>query len=479
MKIKRGFLWILFINLLLLSIAILIPESRIIIPVLCVWMDLVLYCLDNISKRVYLLVFLIAFSVFLVGREVFDVFGLHTVISKFDVETNLFAEKLLLVSLIALALGYFTAEHVTTKKRNNRINSLGYESIRITSTRQVSIYLFYGSFIFSVLQLIDVGLFMIRYGYLATYTSYHSSLPYILLKIADITPIAFWIFLATMPSKKDVKKNSLFFGIYLCLTLLTGKRFAFVSGFLVLIAYLIMRNTVKNDGEIWFKKSTALVCIFAVPALSILLYFFSRMRFGTDISGISFSDAFTDFFYGQGVSINVIKYSSLHEFSPEKKYMFSSVMTFLQKNFIARLLGVKSYSGNTVDNALYGNSLAHALSYYLYGNSYLNGRGIGSCYIAEAYHDFKYVGVFLVNYVYGIVLNRFFDFENKGIYTGAISLILLDSLLHAPRGSADGFVSDIVDFTTWGTFIIVFIIAKALVGKSVSRTSIAGTIRNN
>ena len=154
-------------------------------------------------------------------------------------------------------------------------------------------------------------------------------------------------------------------------------------------------------------------------------------------------------------------------------------MTFLQKNFIARLLGVKSYSGNTVDNALNGNSLAHALSYYLYGNNYLNGRGIGSCYIAEAYHDFKYVGVFLVNYVYGIVLNRFFDFENKGIYTGAISLILLDSLLHAPRGSADGFVSDIVDFTTWGTFIIVFIIAKALVGRSVSRTSIAGTIRNN
>lgn len=220
-----------------------------------------------------------------------------------------------------------------------------------------------------------------------------------------------------------------------------------------------MRNDVRSENQKWFKRRTAIICIAAVPVMAIFMYFFSRFRFGNSIDNTTATDALTDFFYGQGVSVNVIKYISMYKLDPTKKYMFSSTLTFLQKNIVARMIGVQSFSGNTVENALYGNSMAHALSYLLYGSRYLNGRGIGSCYIAEAFHDFGYGGVILVNFVYGFILNKFFDFKKKGVFSCAISLILLNSLLYAPRGSADGFVADMVDFTTWGTLIVVYVMA--------------------
>lgn len=466
MTLKKNALWIILLNILLLMIALVYPKSLYIVLAFCIWIDIIYFCFCNIGRRIYLFVFLMAFFVFLMGRELLDVFGLHTVVSSFSDEVNAFAEKLLIISLLFLLLGYVASNRIRFRVFRKKPND--YNNTTVLVTRQVSLWLFYITFVFSAIQLIDVGRHMIQYGYLSTYTDYQSSIPYFITKIAEMTPISFWIFLATMPSLKEVKKHGWVFGIYLCMTLLTGKRFSFVSGFFVLIAYFVMRNSFLNDGKKWIGKKIVIIMLASIPVLSVLLFFFSRVRSGIDVSGVTATDAFTDFFYGQGVSINVIKYSHLHELGADKKYLFSSTMTFLQKNIISRALGVKSYSGNTVDNAINGNSLAHALSYFIYGSQYLGGRGIGSCYIAEAFHDFRYYGVALVNFIYGVVLNRFFDFRNKGVYGCTIALILLDSLLKAPRGSADGFVAEIVDFTTWGTIIVVFVLVKLIIkGKTV------------
>lgn len=462
MHIKRHYIILVFANILMMIYAFFEPHTFFIMATLCIWFDLIVYCLLDFSNRVFLFTFLVAFFVFLMGREILDVFNLHTVVSVFKLEINIYAEQLLLLSLISLIIGYFVSNHIKVKVSVFHKKQIEYENSLIISIRKVSSLLFYFSLLLSVVQLLDIGRYMIRHGYLATYTSYTSGLPYLLVKLADITPISFWIYLSTMPSKKAVDIHSKIFAFYLAMTLLTGKRFAFVAGLLVLFAYYIMRNTIKSEGERWIKRSTIIICILSIPVAAVALYFFNTLRFGNSVDGISIRDAFTDFFYSQGVSINVIKYADMYELNPDKKYMFSSTLTFLQKNIIARILGVESYSGNTVENALYGNSMAHAMSYLLYGNRYLNGRGIGSCYIAEAFHDFGYIGVIVINFIYGAIIRRFFDFHKKGVFTGAISLILLNSLLYAPRGSADGFVADMVDFTTWGSIIFVYIVANLL-----------------
>lgn len=466
--IKTNQILLIAINLILIACTVFRPEIFFLVATICVWIDLLAYCFSNISKRVFLFVFLIAFFVFLLGREILDVFNLHTVISRFSTEINIHAERLLLISLLCIIIGYCASGHI--KFASSRDRNVEYDTPMILSIRKVSSILFFFSFLFSIIQLLSIGRYILSHGYLSTYISFTSSLPYFFTKIADMTPVSFWLFLSTFPTKKEVDRHAVFFVIYLAMTLLTGRRFAFVAGLLVLFTYYSLRDNIKNEGTKWIKRSTIIICILAVPIGAVALYYFSRMRFGNVIEGTSLGDAFTDFFYSQGVSINVIKYAKMYDINPEKNYMFSSTLTFLQKNIIARFLGVHSYSGNTVENATNGHSLAHAMSYLLYGDRYLNGRGIGSCYIAEAFHDFGYFGVVIVNLIYGVILNKFFDFRRKGVFTGTISLILLNSLLYAPRGSTDGFVADIVDFTSWGTIITVYILSY-LISKRVSRTT--------
>ncbi len=73
---------------------------------------------------------------------------------------------------------------------------------------------------------------------------------------------------------------------------------------------------------------------------------------------------------------------------------------------LRKMLDIRVYNGNSIENALYGHSLAHRLSYLEYGDYYLQGHGVGSCYIAELYHDFGVIGVMAGNYIYGYILRK-------------------------------------------------------------------------
>lgn len=439
---------------------LILSEYTHILVCMLIWIDITFYCFFNIRKRVCLLTFLIAFFVFLMGREILDVFHLHTIVTDFSEEIDLYAQRLLSISLLSLVCGYVISDHVTIKDRKNTI--VDYSSEKIQVYRKVSLVLFYFSMVFSIIRLIDSGVFILQHGYYATYISSSYGMPWAVEKLSDLTPISFYLFLATMPKKSETDKHCLTFAVYLLMTLMTGKRFGFVAGLLVLFVYYMQRNSINSGNVKWLKKKTIAMIILAIPVLSVFLYFIGSARFLRSLANFSFGDALTEFLYGQGVSVHVIKFSYQKEFNPDRFYSLSSIMTFLQKNFVSRAFGVTSYSGNTIENATYGNSLAHALSYYVYGSRYLAGRGTGSCYIAELFHDFGYAGVILANLIYGVVLNRFFRFENMGFFRSTISLILLGSLLVAPRGSADGFVADLVDVTTWSALLFVFIVANLI-----------------
>ena len=76
----------------------------------------------------------------------------------------------------------------------------------------------------------------------------------------------------------------------------------------------------------------------------------------------------------------------------------------------------------------------------------------------------------MVNILYGVILRKAFDFKKHGILWTAIILSMLYSLLLAPRGSADGFIIDLVDLTTWGTIFIIWLFSEAILSRNVSNT---------
>lgn len=461
---KRYFIGIV-VSICLALFSAMIDYSFYMIAALICWLMLMIYCVESLSSRSVLFCFLISFFSFLMGRELFEIIGIHSIEISFSDEYNLHAERLVFLSLFFLSIGYFILSKIRVVKLK-RITYLSYDTSYYKIVRRVSGIIFWGTFLFNFFNLLDVIRYIMTYGYISYYIGYEKNVPYIISKIGDMCQIALYIFLATMPKKSESKNKIYAYIFYLFITLLSGQRYPLVSGLLTLYIYYMYRNSIEFvTHDRWFGNFEKKLCILLLPFLVLLMPIINIIRVGNEITLNDILNSMTAFFYQQGVSITVIKRALLYENSlPDGKlYMFGGLWDFLHSNIISRMLGVVSYSKNTVEHALEGYSLQHALSYIVMGNYYLMGHGLGSSYIAEAYHDFRYAGVITINLIYGYILKRLFDFSKYNIWVIALSLSMLNSLFLAPRGNADGFIVSFIDLNSWGTIVIVYIISNILV----------------
>lgn len=468
MTISKNWATILVINVCTIVLSFLFKGTTLMTCILVLWIDIMYYTLSDLKNRSAFFAFAVSFFTFLIGREEMEVFGIHEIQFEFTDSLNALAHRIVLIGLISLIAGYWIGCHVMIgKKKTARI--IDVESREYTTIRKLSKILYYITFVALLMQVLDVIRYVFRHGYLAFYTGYTTSLPYVFIKIGDMSIIAFWVFLATLPRREEARTPILLYAVYLMITLLTGKRYECVAGFLILFVYLLFRNS-TDRGKEWVKLRHIVMVLVLVPIGTTALYAIRDIRVGGALTADTFRSGMTEFFYTQGVSINVIKrmekYLSL--LPKGKFYSFGATLDFLHNNIISRIIGIQTYTGNTVDHALQGNQLQHALSYVIMGSYYLQGHGYGSCYLAEAYHDFGYIGVIVCNIIYGLIFRRWMHFEGKGIWELTIMLIALKAFMLSPRGNADGFVASLLDFTTWGTILIIYFASKVLLKQRYS-----------
>ena len=112
--------------------------------------------------------------------------------------------------------------------------------------------------------------------------------------------------------------------------------------------------------------------------------------------------------------------------------------------------------------ALHGTNLADYVSYKAMPYTYLRGGGWGSCYIAELYADFGYIGVLLGSILYGVLLDGILKGIrlNKSIWSTALGLLIVSSLFKAPRASFDDFLANFLYFYNWIIIPFAYIIVK-------------------
>ena len=464
MTINNKWATLLIINLCAIVVSLLFEGTTTMTCVLMLWIDIMYYTLSDLDNRSAFFAFAVSFFTFLIGREAMEVFGIHEIQYEFTDSLNLLAHRIVLVGLISLIIGYWVGGHIRFgKKKSTRI--IDAESSEYRAVRNLSKNLYYVTYVALLVQVLDVIRYVFRYGYIAFYTGYNTSLPYIFIKIGDMSIVAFWIYLATLPKKEEAKLPIVMYAVYLVITLLTGKRYECVAGFLILFVYLLFRNS--TDDNKWVKPRHIALIIVLIPVATTMLYAIRDIRVGGAITSDTFSSGMTEFFYTQGISIDVIKRTEKYlALLPEGKlYSFGATLDFLHNNLFSRLIGIETYTGNTVEHAMLGSQLQHALSYVAMGSYYLQGHGLGSCYLAETYHDFNYFGVIVCNFLYGIIFNRWMRFEGKGIWGLTLMLIAMKAFLLAPRGNADGFIASLLDFTTWGTILIVYFASQNLIKK--------------
>lgn len=461
----RSLLCIIVLFLLLSIITMVCKAPFLLMLTLMIWIILLVYATNDIKNNAASLCFLLSFFVFLLGRELcFSYLNLE-VYYKYLTGENDFSYICLIISLLGVAIGKVCGNK--RKTRNyiivNSYSSSAYNSI----IRQISIIVFYICYIFQIVAILKQIQYVRSVGYVASYSedSGGAGVPAVISYIGAFMPMALFIFLSTMPSKGRAKKPLILYELYAFLTILSGKRYPFVGISMLVFIYLVIRNREERG---WITKKMLITGMLSVPIVFIFLTAYDSLRSGAGFSFGGIFNTIVDFLDSQGGSINVIKRISYYknELGDLTMCSFDNTRTLLFENLIVRkIFNISVYSGNSYEHAMYGHSLAHRLSFYSYGNGYLMGKGVGSCYIAELFHDFSYMGVLVGSLLYGLILCKIDHMVFSHPIRDGIIIVVLYYILLAPRGSFDGFVGNVFGLYSIVGYLCIYIIAKLFVSR--------------
>jgi oligosaccharide repeat unit polymerase len=431
------------------------------------------YGLLEFYDRIFFTAFQITFFTFLLGRTVSNMLtGHESTDYNFSMGIISHTNICLGIALVSLLFGYVVANYL---KQNHDLkreyvlerdteNCLDYDSPLYVSVRTVSMWAFFATFPFDILVAVEKYIFVKSMGYAAYYTSYASQFPYVIIKLADSCVIAFYIFLATFPSKKNVRIPIILYLIHAVVSLGTGKRTELIVPLFLLILYFCVRNKIRRGDSPWITGRSFMIILILVPFLLAAMFTYNTTRFSTSSTetdtsaSTEFVEKIAGFFEEIGFSVNVISFEKYYEAEiPDKVYSFGDTVDYLRENVLTQLFfDFPVYKTQTVEKALYGNNFSQTITYIRSESYYLSGRGYGSSYIAEAYHDFGYLGVSFWSIMYAFFLAFMYDYKNKGIIYVTLSLCALRYILIAPRNMASAFISEIINVNVWFVIVGVF-----------------------
>lgn len=402
---------------------------------------MVVYCLRRVNENITMLVFLIAFFTFLMGRMVmplfydtsnliFDIGG-----EAFSVPTLTHMYLCLYLALLFVFLGFVLTHYYWTA--NDEVSHFSTDSDEVLIIRDMTKQFVYFSLPFLFLTTIEKVLFVFREGYFAMYSDFQSRLPYLINLFSSLFEYALFIFLATLPSKKEAKLPIILYLTIAVVSLGTGQRGSFVLSFLFILMYMFLRNKLTPEDGMWISEKGMLVVAGSIPLLLSFLFLMNYLRTEreTDMS----TNLLLSFFYQQGVSVEVIGYAKDYEmfFPKDKVYLLGDIVDYFRYNVFTRVLtGSGPLEPQSVKHALEDNSLDACLTYLVKPSFYLEGGGLGGCYIADAWKDLGYVGVALVSFIYGFLLSKIPTWFKSNVWLASVGLIMFNQIVFAPRAHA-------------------------------------------
>ena len=417
------------------------------------------HCSFNLTNNIFFVFFLITFFTFLMSAQLaHDFFGYEMQYVS-EAEEFDFLNLCIFWSLLFLTLGYFLGRFLGDR---SKVRS---RTAAMTRKRKeygvVSKYLFYIFAIPWYAVLIEQCIVVQTSRYVDLYT-FDSSLPGIVLQMAEACPIVFCLFLASFPTKKEAKIPISIVIIYALISLLNGRRLYFVTYLFLLVVYWIIRTYENGSTEIWISKKQIRILLAMIPVLVIFLYSYKYIRYDREIEANNFFDAFIGFFAQQGFSANLIvtgrKYADL---MTDDVYSFYNTIRFMRINIFSKhVLGLDystNYFGTRTEQAFLSGSFSRIMTYILKHGAYLRGYGVGSCYIAELYHDLGYAGIALGNLFYGLLIGMLLRLNEYNTFGNTVALMMFIQLLSASRYNYDRVFSLFYSFNFWAVIIIAFI----------------------
>ena len=477
-----------------------------------VWGLMVIYSLSDLGNRLLLMGFLLTFFIFLIGGHfVYEYFGME-LNYYFEDQYYVHSNLTIATSLIFIFIGIFLTEWMIAFRKSQEITANRKEAItekRIAKNRvaeeieteeigseigrfeesitekkdsvllirrlsQLFYFLSYGFYLYIILHR---TLFILRTSYIDSYVGYDHNISFLVSSIGAMAPHFFYLFLATLPSKKKTYPLIILQLIYGVVSLFTGRRTEFMLIVLFILFYFVFRHYYDKGKEVWINKRIVIGSLLAVPFLIIFLFLFHFFRNGMDIENLSIKDILFGFFQQQGFSSSLLRLSLFRQdlLRDDVYYSFYGLVKFTRTNSLIGLFYNPeygfSYLKNSVEFAQNGNSLAHSLSYIALQSGYLQGRGVGSCYIAELFHDFGYLGISIGSTIYGLMIG-FINFlwmrvKTYNIWVTALCFSLMEAFLKAPRWNFDIVFTELLSLGRWSAFLGIYICIILLKNKHV------------
>lgn len=434
-------------------------------------------CSFDFSRHIFFIFFLVAFFVFMMGGQVAnDFFGYPMKYVSTNEEYN-YLNFCIFLSLSFILLGYIVGEYV--EKHTPRIA----DNQRILNQRNylkiISKYTFFILAIAWFAVLLEQISVVRGSQYVELYT-FKSRLPGFVDQMSEACPLALCLFYGTFPSKREARWVNLAVIAYAFLSILCGRRIFFVTYLLLVIGYAVARTALSKGEEVWISKKQIVLLVLLAPAAIVFLYSYRYIRYGKSTEANSVLEAFIGFFAQQGFSANLIVTGRKYADSlGDHVFSFLSTIRFLRINvFTRKVLGLDYtylYNGDLINRALNSGSFARIISYILIPGLYQKGYGLGSCYIAELYHDFGYAGICLGNFCYGLILGRIIVLKRNKVLRNMVALSLFLRFLMAPRYNFDYPFVVLISLNFWGYMIVVYILLTIL-KKSSGQTRLSGPI---
>ena len=412
-------------------------------------------------KNIAYVLFLFSFFVFLQGRYLVNIILTQKMLTEFSTDIAIHINLSIMLSLLCLHIGYSIVQKVRFTINGKNIKLDSEERLIMQDNQDISLKLFYASWVFAVVSQLDIFLFVKNNSYIDYYLSYSSHVPRLLQVFGNMYVVFFLIYLCTYPKKEKCKFPIVLFIIISGLVLLTGDRGGMIQNICILVVYCLWRQ--KNENEIWIRPKTIVLAVLLSPAVMALLSMFVYFREGLDVGAFTFGVQLQRFLSISGRSANVLGYAIEHQSRfPKHFYTFGGIIDYIIYNPISTaLFGVVKPQPQTVDFAMNMHSFDSALSYFVYPQTYLNGHGIGSSYLAETYYDFGYIGIVIISLVYSAILNKCETIGTSSVIRRALMLLAIRGLFYAPRGPALIFITNILNITTIAAFVLYYIAKKS------------------
>lgn len=432
-----------------------------------IWTSLVIYNFDR--RRFALFSFYITFFAFLLGTAIVGYFD-ETVSLRFsNEEALLHTYKCLYIALLSAHVGSCFSGKLKFRIGNRPVikETPQIENYKDNSNIQMaSKYVFLFCSLFSIALALEKMAFTIITGsYTSSYINLASSLPSFFQKIDGMTSYAFFIYLACLP---DPQRSKLVFADQILISLLLlihGQRTPIVMTALTIVLYIVLYENEIGEPFKYIRKRTYVLALILFPFLLTFFDFFMAFRDGRTYTFVGLWNSVEHIVASLGGSVNVIGYGYIHDgsFPANKIYSLGGIIDFITKNVFSRLVfGTKVYGGNNALNALNGNSFSHAITYIVRPSSYLTGYGMGSSYIAEAFHDFGYIGVIIFSFVYGVFLQKVSSLKKGKTIRNAVIIMATYFIFVAPRSNADSFIAEFFNFSFLLTAAIVYFLSRSI-----------------